>query len=414
MQEYLAAHKLYREGYYAECLEAVKGCSLEALLLRGSAYFQLRQYSEAEDAFRLATSLEDEDRAYATIALARCAYARGNPALAVQYCEAVLARGPHWLAFRVLGAAYFQLKEYGKAQEALFRAYDEHPSLETKVALSAVQEGLGDRETAIETLRDVLAFAPETATALCALGELHLAQGSIEDAFVCFTRAALATQQSAAAWGAEPEDPDVTGPRFQLGEIFMRLGYLCLGDDPKVALQKFRVAWHTMGPTPALWLQLGCLFVHLGRLRAALHCATVAFNADPMNEKYRCLLGYIYLLQQDFSRAFQILSALLGSTNADAHWMLGTAAAKLGEERLAFTCLDKAVAAGAYGAAAAGLILAIEVQDKEAMQRFTEALRRIEPDTPQNLRLVKATLKRVPTERLLPDSPEGCAQASRE
>ncbi|TNJ29367.1 TPR_1 Tetratricopeptide repeat protein [Giardia muris] len=411
MQEYLAAHKLYREGCYAECLALVEGCSLEALLLRGAACFQLRQYMEAEHAFCLAASL-DEDDVYATIALARCAYARGDPALAVQYCEAVLARGPHWLAYRVQGAAYYQLKEYGKAQEALFRAYDEHPSLETKVALSGVQDGIGDRDTAIETLHDVLAFAPETATALCALGELHLAQGSIEDAFACFTRAALATQQSAAAWGAELEESSISGPRFQLGEIFMRLGYLCLGDDPKVALQKFRVAWHTMGPTPGLWLQLGCLFVHLGRLPAALHCATVAFNADPLDERYRCLLGYIHLLRQDFSRAFQVLSALLGSSNASAHWMLGVAAAKLGEERLAFTCLDNAVAAGAYGAAAAGLILAIEVQDNGAIQRFTDALRRIEPDTPQNLRLVKATLKRVPAERLLPNTPEGCAQAS--
>lgn len=393
---------LYYAGLYEQCLASIavekkRGTTHQLLHTEGLALRAFNRITEAISSFLASQKLDPFDQS-TTLELAKCFYLQGNYPSVIAQCDSIIStegRAP-WLAHQLRGLASFRMGDRHAAEKHLFLAYDLHPTLQAKQLIGELQAAAGKSQEAIATMNDIIALSPESINVLIELGLLYVKLNSLDDAFECFSRAVIAVQKQLACRSSmtlsTPQDSFIFSPAF------FSLGYTIQAKDPRTALLKYRVAASLKGDSKDshIWANLTYVFVSLSNLEAALVCATRAFQLNSTSEPCRRALGHVYICLGDYCRAFQILSPAMGDTRAyESQWLLGIAAAKLGELRIAMVCLSKAADGGLYAACLTGLLIFLQANDLTTAAQFSVKLKELDPDNDENLRQGKAAIKRL-------------------
>lgn len=396
------ALNLYYAGLYERCLASIAaekkhGTTHQLLHTEGLALRALNRITEAISSFLASQKLDPFDQS-TTLELAKCFYLQGNYTSVITQCDNVISadnKAP-WLAHQLRGLASFHMGDRQAAEKHLFLAYDLHPTLQAKQLIGELQAAAGKQHEAIATMNDIIALSPESINVLIELGLLYVKMNSLDSAFECFSRAVIAVQKQMACRSnmslSTPQDSFIFSPAF------FSLGFAIQAKDPRTALLKYRVAAGLKldNRDPHIWANLAYIFVSLSNFEAALVCAARAFKLDSMSEPCRRALGHVYICMGDYCRAFQILSPAMGDTRAyESQWLLGIAAAKLGELRITITCLSKAAEGGVYGACLTGLLIFLQANDLTTAAQFSVKLKEMDPDSDENLRQGKAAIKRL-------------------
>lgn len=396
------ALNLYYAGLYEQCLASItaekkRGTTYKLLYIEGLALRALNRITEAINSFLASQKLNPLDQS-TTLELAKCFYLQGNYTSVIAQCDSILSaenKAP-WLAHQLRGLASFRIGDRQAAEKHLFLAYDLHPTLQAKQLIGGLQAAAGKMQDAITTMNDIISLSPESINVLIDLGLLYVRMNSLDNAFECFSRAVIAVQKQMACRSnmtlSTPQDSFIFSPAF------FSLGYAIQAKDPRTALLKYRVAAGLKldNRDPHMWANLAYIFVSLSNFEAALVCATRAFRLDSVSEPCRRALGHVYVCMGDYCRAFQILSPAMGDTRAhESQWLLGIAAAKLGELRVAMACLSKAADGGVYGACLTGLLVFLQANDLTTAAQFSVKLKEMDPDCDENLRQGKAAIKRL-------------------
>lgn len=100
---------------------------------------------------------------------------------------------------------------------------------------------------------------------------------------------------------------------------------------------------------------------------------------------------------QDYLRAFHILSYFSAVDEYEPKWLLGVAAGKLKEYKLAYTCLHHA-GRHSFQAALAGLQLAAEEGNFEVASKFSKLLKENEPESSSTKNQAKLLVKWIKAE----------------
>lgn len=396
------ALNLYYAGLYEQCLayiavEKKRGVTHQLLHTEGLALRALNRITEAINSFIASQNLDPFDQNTA-LELAKCFYLQGNYTLVIVQCDNVISAENQtpWLAHQLRGLASFRIGDRQAAEKHLFLAHELHPTLQTKHLIGGLQAAVGRVPDAIASMNDIITWSPESINVLIDLGLLYVKTNSLDNAFECFSRAVIAVQKQMVCRSnmtlSTPQDSFIFSPAF------FSLGYVIQTKDPRTALLKYRVAAGLKldNRDPHIWANLAYIFASLSNLEAALACATRAFRLDFISEPCRRVLGHIYICLGEYCKAFQILSPAMGNTCAyESQWLLGIVAAKLGELRIAMTCLLKAADGGVYGACLTGLLIFLQANDLTTAAQFSVKLKEMDPDCDENLRQGKAAIKRL-------------------
>ncbi|MCP4891497.1 tetratricopeptide repeat protein [Rubripirellula sp.] len=154
----------------------------------------LRQTNQLEDAILTCQLLVDVEPMYALAYLlyGELLVEQQSYQEAVDVCTfAALALPPgskrQLRAELLLGITYLQLEEFRKADEILFRLYEENPrNLETMAYLAQSKEGIGNTFSAMKIYQQMIKQAPEDAEPHQRLGILLLKERRYEEAQRCF------------------------------------------------------------------------------------------------------------------------------------------------------------------------------------------------------------------------------------
>lgn len=154
----------------------------------------LRQTNQLEDAILTCQLLVDVEPMYALAYLlyGELLVEQHSYQEAVDVCTfAALALPPgsrrQLRAELLLGITYLQLEEFRKADEILFRLYEDNPrNLETMAYLAQSKEGIGNTFSAMKIYQQMVKQAPENAEAHQRLGILLLKERRYEEAQRCF------------------------------------------------------------------------------------------------------------------------------------------------------------------------------------------------------------------------------------
>ncbi|GIQ81018.1 LOW QUALITY PROTEIN: hypothetical protein KIPB_001910, partial [Kipferlia bialata] len=288
--------------------------------------------------------------AQATLQIARVLYLLGDYPSAYQYLSAQAdkeeedgfsQKGLHWVTQHNLGLTLIRLNRLEDAVEAFETANDLHPNYETKIKLARCLAKLGRDTEAVQAYKDVLAFAPQSAEVLSALGVLYLnAANQTEDSDTASTAHADAFDAFSRSLMVNPEHP---GARLGNASVHQRTG------DVEVALVKYRSVYKQRPDAPELWSNLGLCFLEHNRQAEALACTRRAYVLRPADYRIRYNLGLVLLSLDKPASAFRCLSGAvsLNPGNASAYWLMAVALAKLKDKKNTPGAYAKALQLGA-------------------------------------------------------------------
>lgn len=176
-------------GRHAEAIEASKKAvgirpSVESYFNIGLANFYLKQYREAEQAYRQAIKLDPYNAADAYYALGLNYRDWGQFDEEIQsYKQAIRLKPDYLTAYDRLGQRYMQQKKYAEAIEIFKQLSAQRPGdANSQNSLGEAYEGLGRHDEAVESFRQATRLKPDFGKAYFNLGKTLLAQGNRDGA----------------------------------------------------------------------------------------------------------------------------------------------------------------------------------------------------------------------------------------
>src|SRR5205809_708996 len=172
-------------GRHAEAIEASKKSvslrpSAESFFNIGLANYYLKQYREAESAYRQSIKLDPYNAADAYYALGLTYRDWGQSDEEIQaYKHAIRLKPDYAAAYDRLGQRYLQLRKYGEAIEAFKQLAMLKPGdANTQNNLGEAYEAMGRHDEAVEAFRQAIRFKPDFGKAYFNLGKTLLGQGN--------------------------------------------------------------------------------------------------------------------------------------------------------------------------------------------------------------------------------------------
>jgi tetratricopeptide (TPR) repeat protein len=176
-------------GRHAEAIEASKKAvgirpSAESYFNIGLANYYLKQYREAEAAYRQSIKLDPYNAADAYYALGLTYRDSGQNDEEIQaYKQAIRLKPDYAAAYERLGQRYLLSKRYAEAVEAFKQLAALKPGdANAQNSMGEAFEALGRRDEAIETFRLAIRLKPDFGKAYFNLGKTLLAQGNRDGA----------------------------------------------------------------------------------------------------------------------------------------------------------------------------------------------------------------------------------------
>lgn len=176
-------------GRHAEAIEASKKAvgirpSVESYFNIGLANFYLKQYREAEQAYRQAIKLDPYNAADSYYALALNYRDWGQFDEEIQaYKQAIRLKPDYLAAYDRLGQRYMQQKKYAEAIEVFKQLSAQRPGdANSQNSLGEAYEALGRHDEAVEAFRQATRLKPDFGKAYFNLGKTLLAQGNRDGA----------------------------------------------------------------------------------------------------------------------------------------------------------------------------------------------------------------------------------------
>lgn len=172
-------------GRHSEAIEASKKAvnirpTAESYFNIGLANFYLKQYREAETAYRQSVKLDPYNAADAYYALGLTYRESGQADEEIQaYKQAIRLKPDYAAAYDRLGQRYLLSKKYAEAIEAFKQLAALKPGDATaQNSMGEAFEAMGRRDEAIETFRQAIRLKPDFGKAYFNLGKTLLAQGN--------------------------------------------------------------------------------------------------------------------------------------------------------------------------------------------------------------------------------------------
>ncbi|HMG75477.1 MAG TPA: tetratricopeptide repeat protein [Pyrinomonadaceae bacterium] len=176
-------------GRHAEAIEASKKAvsirpSVESYFNIGLANYYLKQYKEAEQAYRQAIKLDPYNAADAYYALGLNYRDWGQFDDEIQaYKNAIRLKPDYTVAYDRLGQRYVQLKKYAEAVEIFKQLAAQRPGdANAQNNLGEAYEAMGRHDEAIEAFRQATRLKPDFGKAYFNLGKTLLTQGNRDGA----------------------------------------------------------------------------------------------------------------------------------------------------------------------------------------------------------------------------------------
>jgi tetratricopeptide (TPR) repeat protein len=176
-------------GRHAEAIEASKKAvsirpSVESYFNIGLANYYLKQYREAEQAYRQAIKIDPYNAADAFYALGLTYRDWGQFDDEIQaYKQAIRLKPDYTAAYERLGQRYLQSKKYTEAVEIYKQLSAQRPGdANAQNNLGEAYESLGRRDEAVEAFRQATRLKPDFGKAYFNLGKTLLAQGNRDGA----------------------------------------------------------------------------------------------------------------------------------------------------------------------------------------------------------------------------------------
>eukprot|EP00702_Spironucleus_salmonicida_P002795 EST44086.1 Bardet-Biedl syndrome 4 protein-like protein [Spironucleus salmonicida] len=297
--------------------------------------------------------------------------------MSIAFFESQNLKSQLWYLYQIRGFCMLRMGTPVESLDPLFRAYELNPNFQTKFTIGRVQAQLEQYPDAIETLSDILQFAPAHVDVLLDLANLYFSQNDFDSAFDCFSRATIASQRT----------------HQNRPEPYFGVAFLLQEEEPKAALEKYQQAGacYSNFNDAHSWANLAALFVELKKLPVSLTCARRAFSLS-QDSQIRQTLGQIYIIMKDYVRAFHILSYFASSSEPEPKWLLGITAYELGEEKIAFSQLEKA-AEVIFGAGVCGLRYSIKSNDIDRAKRFVKLIKGCDCEDKEEKRVAKILIQ---------------------
>ncbi len=174
---------------HAEAIEASKKAvgirpSAESYFNIGLANYRLKQYRDAETAYRQSIKLDPYNAADAYYALGLTYRDSGQFDDEIQaYKQAIRLRSDYLSAYDHLGLRYLQVKKYSEAAEAFKQVAALKPGdANAQNNLGEAYEALGKHGESVEAFRQAIRLKPDFGKAYFNLGKTLLAQGHRDEA----------------------------------------------------------------------------------------------------------------------------------------------------------------------------------------------------------------------------------------
>src|SRR5256885_12046596 len=172
-------------GRHAEAIEASKKAvmirpSVESYFNIGLANYYLKQYREAEQAYRQAIKLDPYNAADAYYALGLNYRDWGQFDDEIQaYKNAIRLKPDYTVAYDRLGQRYLQLKKYAEAIDIFKQLSAQRPGdANAQNNLGEAYEAIGKHDEAVEAFRQATRLKPDFGKAYFNLGKTMLTQGN--------------------------------------------------------------------------------------------------------------------------------------------------------------------------------------------------------------------------------------------
>jgi tetratricopeptide (TPR) repeat protein len=174
---------------HAEAIDASKKAvgirpSAESFFNIGLANYRLKQYKEAESAYRQSIKLDPYNAADAYYALGLTYRDSGQFDDEIQsYKQAIRLKPDYLSAYDHLGLRYLQVKKYSEAAEAFKQVAALKPGdANAQNNLGEAYEALGRHNESVEAFRQAIRLKPDFGKAYFNLGKTLLAQGNRDEA----------------------------------------------------------------------------------------------------------------------------------------------------------------------------------------------------------------------------------------
>ena len=238
---------------------------------------------------------------------------------AISGLENFLIQSPNHLdGLNLLGVAYNQSGEFGRAKAAFEKAVKIHPNhLQSRLNLALCQIQLNEIANAKVSLLACKKIQGNHPDVLNALGNIYRIEGHLTDAETLLKK----------AYALAPQNPS----------IFENLAWLALrkGENSQ-AENNFAKLNHAFPNNMSVKLGLSESLIKQEKLTKAKHIVSNIFQQDPQNADAHLLLALIYRkLQQYEKRLDHLLRAIkYKPTLVAAHFQLGLIYQEIGNEKL--------------------------------------------------------------------------------
>lgn len=260
--------------------------------------------------------------------VARSLFLLGKHKAAIEvYHEAGRLNDKDWEVNHNLGVCYSFIKDFKNAEERLNMALQLNKHDKTFMTLGKVHLLAGDTDKAIEVYKSAVEHCPENTELLTTLGLLYLQLGKYQKAFEHLGNALT-------------YDPNNYTAILAAGSMMQTHG------DFDVAMNKYRVAAHSVPESPPLWNNIGMCFFGKKKYVAAISCLKRAHYLSPFDWKVLYNLGLVHLTMQQYASAFHFLSAAtnLHPRLGELYMLLAVALTNLDDVENATRSYEQAVA----------------------------------------------------------------------
>jgi tetratricopeptide (TPR) repeat protein len=311
---------------YAKGIEVAPD-ALELWLAKGNLLFKLERYSAAKACFEhiLSSGKEDADT-LKKIAEVYLKLGENEKCIAtIEKLEALGERADrHMLS--LLGEAYFNLKDYEKALEALNRALEiaSDSDLLLRVAkIYVLMEKYGD---AIPIFEKYIEMVPDNIEAYRMLSECYYIEGQTEKCLHALDNCIALNKNAYEAWYNKgtiliklkryPEAEEVLLKASELApqnpNVWNNLGIAYMMQNKfEEALNAFDAAISAELNNSEAWYNKGCALLKLGRNKESIECFDRAISINPEYVDALFVKGSAYYTMGAFEEACKVLDAFI-------------------------------------------------------------------------------------------------------
>uniref|UniRef100_A0A8C1A599 Bardet-Biedl syndrome 4 n=1 Tax=Cyprinus carpio carpio TaxID=630221 RepID=A0A8C1A599_CYPCA len=209
------------------------------------------------------------------------------------YNEAARLNQKDWEISHNLGVCYIYTKDFRSTEEQLNLALQLNKHDLTYMMLGKIHLLQGDTEKAIDVYKSAVEFSPENTELLTTLGLLYMQLGKHQKAF-------------------EHLGNSLTYHPNNFKAILAAVVMMHTHRDYDVAMNKYRVAAHSVPESPPLWHNIGmCFFGKKKYVSVSSRLRALSKYLSPFDWKILYNLGLVHLTMQQYASAFQLLSAAI-------------------------------------------------------------------------------------------------------